>query len=53
MDDLEFRRRILSDPKSRDEEVLQALNSSDSNAKFAEDVLDLDAQIKQAMKVDV
>ncbi|MFA4743722.1 DUF3379 family protein, partial [Vibrio vulnificus] len=26
MDDLEFRRRILSDPKSRDEEVLQALN---------------------------
>ncbi|HAT8500117.1 TPA: DUF3379 domain-containing protein [Vibrio vulnificus] len=53
MDDLEFRRRILSDPKSRDEDVLQALNSSDSNAKFAEDVLDLDAQIKQAMKVDV
>ncbi|HAS6349846.1 TPA: DUF3379 family protein [Vibrio vulnificus] len=53
MDDLEFRRRILSDPKSRDKEILQALDSSDSNAKFAQDVLDLDAQIKQAMKVEV
>ncbi|MDW2062383.1 DUF3379 family protein, partial [Vibrio sp. Vb1076] len=24
MDDLEFRRRILSDPKQKDEEILQA-----------------------------
>ena len=31
MDDLEFRRRILSDPKQKDEEILQALAGSDAN----------------------
>ncbi|MDF2153769.1 DUF3379 domain-containing protein [Vibrio sp. CAU 1672] len=53
MDDLEFRRRILSDPKHRDKEVLQALAGSDANNKFVEDVLDLDIKIKQAMNIDV
>ncbi|MFV8458227.1 DUF3379 domain-containing protein [Vibrio owensii] len=53
MDDLEFRRRILSDPKQKDEEILQALAESDANSKFADDVLDLDLKIKQAMNVDV
>ncbi len=53
MDDLEFRRRILSDPKQKDEEILQALAASDANSKFVDDVLDLDAKIKQAMNVDV
>ena len=53
MDDLEFRRRILSDPKQKDEEILQALAESDTNSKFADDVLDLDLKIKQAMNVDV
>lgn len=46
MDDLEFRRRILSDPKQKDEEILQALAASDANSKFVDDVLDLDAKIK-------
>ncbi|MDV5058618.1 DUF3379 family protein, partial [Vibrio diabolicus] len=53
MDDLEFRRRILSDPKQKDEEILQALAGSDANNKFVDDVLDLDVKIKQAMNVDV
>jgi hypothetical protein len=53
MDDLEFRRRILSDPKQKDEEILQALADNSANHKFVEDVLDLDEKIKQAMNVDV
>ncbi|MGR5235467.1 DUF3379 domain-containing protein [Vibrio alfacsensis] len=53
MDDLEFRRRILSDPKQKDEEILQALARNDANSKFVDDVLDLDLKIKQAMNVDV
>lgn len=53
MDDLEFRRRILSDPKQKDEEILQALAENDANSKFVDDVLDLDLKIKQAMNVDV
>ena len=45
MDDLEFRRRILSDPKQKDEEILQALAESDANSKFADDVLDLQGDV--------
>ncbi|CAH0525248.1 DUF3379 domain-containing protein [Vibrio hippocampi] len=53
MDDLEFRRRIMSDPRAKDSEVLQAIRGSDANAKFADDIQSLDAQIKQALQVDV
>ena len=53
MDDLEFRRRILSNPKQKDEEILQALADNSANHKFVEDVLDLDEKIKQAMNVEV
>ncbi|MDP5254762.1 MULTISPECIES: DUF3379 family protein [unclassified Vibrio] len=53
MDDLDFRRRLFSDPKLRDEDVLKAISGSDSNAKFAEDMLSFDAELKQAMTVDV
>lgn len=53
MDDLDFRRRLFSDPKQRDEDVLNAISSSESNAKFAEDMLAFDAELKQAMTVDV
>lgn len=53
MDDLEFRRRILSEPKFRDTEINDVINLSDANGKFAEEILNLDAQIEQAMKVDV
>ncbi len=52
MDDLEFRRRILSDPKHRDDEIRQAL-ANNTNYKFVEDVLALDEKIKQAMNVEV
>lgn len=53
MDDLEFRRRILSDPKTRDEAMLQAIRHHEANSKFTDDVLELDAKIKRAMQVDV
>ncbi|NRF28795.1 DUF3379 domain-containing protein [Vibrio coralliilyticus] len=53
MDELEFRRRIMSDPKDRDSDILEAIKSNDANGKFADDILDLDAQIAKAMNVDV
>ncbi len=53
MDDLEFRRRVISDPKTRDEEVAAAVADNTSNAKFLDDMLSLDARIEQAMRVDV
>ncbi|MGD8170026.1 DUF3379 domain-containing protein [Vibrio sp. TRT 21S02] len=53
MDDLEFRRRIMSDPKKRDNDILEAIRSSEKNSKFVDDIMDLDAQIAKAMNVDV
>jgi hypothetical protein len=53
MDELEFRRRIMSDPKQRDHELKAAISSSESNSKFADEILDLDNQIAKAMNVDV
>ena len=53
MDDLEFRRRILSEPKLRDSEINEAINFSSANQKFAEEILALDARIEQALNVDV
>ncbi|ELA9194674.1 DUF3379 family protein [Vibrio parahaemolyticus] len=53
MDDLELRRCILLDPKLKYDEILQALAASDANTKYIDDVLYLDAKIKQAMNVDV
>ncbi|WP_240206841.1 DUF3379 domain-containing protein [Vibrio sp. CyArs1] len=53
MDELEFRRRIMSDPKAKDAELLEAIQQSENNAKYMEDILSLDARIEQAMKVDV
>ncbi len=53
MDELEFRRRVMSDPKARDPELLEATKNSEANAKYLDDILGLDARIEQAMKVDV
>ncbi|MEZ8195175.1 DUF3379 domain-containing protein [Vibrio cortegadensis] len=53
MDDLEFRRRVLSDPKRRDQQLLDALTNNEANGKFLDDVLNLDTQISNAMNVDV
>ncbi len=53
MDDLEFRRRILSEPKYRDKEINDIISVSAAHQSFADDVLTLEARIEQAMKVDV
>ncbi|MDC5703653.1 DUF3379 domain-containing protein [Vibrio europaeus] len=53
MDELEFRRRIMSDPKQRDSEISAAIKESEQNAQFADEILDLDKQIAKAMAVDV
>ena len=53
MDDLEFRRRLLSEPTLRNHEINDAIKKSETNRKFADEVLSLDAQIEQAMNVDV
>lgn len=53
MDDLELRRILLSEPKLRNKDINEAIQLSEANRTFADDVLSLDAQIEQAMKVDV
>ncbi|OLQ91203.1 chemotaxis protein [Vibrio ponticus] len=53
MDELEFRRRIMSDPKERDSDILDAMRTNDNNSKFAEELLDLDSRIAKAMNVEV
>ncbi|MFM2598889.1 DUF3379 domain-containing protein [Vibrio fortis] len=53
MDDLEFRRRILSEPKQRNQDIMDATANSEANSKFLDDVLALDKQIHSAMNVDV
>ncbi|WP_047048167.1 DUF3379 family protein [Vibrio mexicanus] len=53
MDELEFRRQIMSNPKARDQDILDALSENESNSKFADDIMELDKKIAQAMNVDV
>ncbi|WP_114765281.1 DUF3379 domain-containing protein [Vibrio rhodolitus] len=53
MDELEFRRRIMSDPKQRGSDIVDAMRTNENNNKFAEDILDLDSRIAKAMNVDV
>lgn len=53
MDDLELRRRIMSDPKNKESDSELTREQCELNAKFIDDILKLDNQIEQAMKVDV
>ncbi|MFA0158325.1 DUF3379 domain-containing protein [Vibrio sp. 10N.261.46.A3] len=53
MDDLEFRRRVLSEPKQRTQDIVDAAANSETNSNFLDDVLALDKQIHSAMNVDV
>jgi hypothetical protein len=53
MDELEFRRRIMSDPKALDAEMVAMINEEESRSELLDDVLNLDARIEQAMRVDV
>ncbi|MGO2281037.1 DUF3379 family protein [Vibrio casei] len=53
MDDLEFRRRLLSDPNDHSTQVIEKIRSNSHDRKYAESLTDLDNKIEQAMKVDV
>ncbi|EGU29359.1 DUF3379 domain-containing protein [Vibrio scophthalmi] len=53
MDELEFRRRIMSDPKHRSSDIVDAMRANESHSKFVDDINELDAQIAKAMNVDV
>lgn len=53
MDELEFRRRIMSDPKHRDNDIVDAMRANESHSKFVDDINELDAHIAKAMNVDV
>jgi len=53
MDDLEIRRRIMSDPKQKEADTPLSAEQTEANAKFIDDILKLDNQIEQAMHVEV
>ncbi|WP_105903286.1 DUF3379 family protein [Vibrio gangliei] len=53
MDDLEFRRRLLSDPTDDSQDILSELNQSPQRKKYAEGLLDLEHKLENAFKVDV
>jgi len=53
MDDLQFRRSIYADPKSRDETVQEAIDADPAKQQFVRDIEALDDKLARAMKVPV
>ena len=53
MDDLQFRRSILADPKNRDDAINAALKADPAKQKFAQETDNLDNKIAQAMNIPV
>lgn len=53
MDDLEFRRRLYSNPSSSDHDIKNAIGEDNSRKKFADDILAFDSDIAAALNVDV
>ncbi|WP_281556644.1 DUF3379 family protein [Thalassomonas sp. RHCl1] len=53
MDDLQFRRSIYADPKSRDEAMQEAIDGDPTKQQFVRDIEALDDKLAQAMKVPV
>lgn len=53
MDDLEFRRRLLSDPKDRSDEVLHKILADKNNRQYADNLTSLDNKLEQAFNIDV
>ncbi|WP_189637837.1 DUF3379 family protein [Thalassotalea sp. HSM 43] len=53
MDELEFRRRLYSDPNSKDNELLNAIEADPSRKKFAKELKSLDDKIDSVLRVDV
>ncbi|HCH02822.1 MAG TPA: DUF3379 domain-containing protein [Vibrio sp.] len=53
MDDLELRRRLLSDPNDKSDDILVELRTNPKNKNYAESLQQLDKKIEQALTVDV
>ncbi|GLT16219.1 DUF3379 family protein [Vibrio algivorus] len=53
MDDLEFRRRLLSDPNDKSDDILAELRTNPQNKNYVESLQELDKKIEQAFKVEV
>ncbi|MGB2742347.1 MAG: DUF3379 family protein [Cognaticolwellia sp.] len=53
MDDLQFRRSIIADPKGRDVEAKKAIKNDPAKQKFAQEIDALDDKIAQAMNIPV
>lgn len=53
MDDLQFRRSILANPKYRDDAINDAINEDPAKQKFANDIDMLDDKLAQAMNIPV
>ncbi len=53
MDELEFRRQAMSDPKQKSSEFLKALSCNEANHHFLDEIRQLDKQISDAMQVDI
>ncbi|WP_306518942.1 DUF3379 family protein [Rheinheimera sp.] len=53
MDELEFRRRLFSDPKAGTTELQQALQQDEAKKQLQQELLQLDTQLLQAMQVGV
>lgn len=53
MDELEFRRRVYANPETTDSDVIEAAKQDESKRIFWQEQIQLDKQLKQALKVDV
>lgn len=53
MDDLQFRRNLYADPSHLDEDIKAAMKADASKQQFVDELQAFDAQVAQAMKVDV
>ena len=53
MDELEFRRRVYANPETTDSDVIEAAKQDESKRIFWQEQIQLDKQLKQALKVEV
>ena len=53
MDEQEFRRAIMADPKAQTDEIKQAIEQDDAKKQYFEEMQDFEAQIQEAMSVSV
>ena len=53
MDDLQFRRSILADPKNRDDDTNASIKNDPAKQRFVQEIDSLDNKIAQAMNIPV